>query len=608
MNTTALPSPHRRRTVIAALCAIATLTAVLGGEARPVTADSIHYIEFTLPEAGPLGSVSFIGDSVGIGAGRFSPTLPDHLAAAGWGPIRFHGVDGKRTGYPPDWPDYFNAVPTINQWRAAGWDSDTWIINLGANDSGYCRADVACAKASIMLVVDAIGPGHRIWWPKITRLYTHQYQADAWNAALDQVAAERADFFTWDWPAEMWAHPDIYGSWDGTHLYPDGYLHRSAVMAQVFTETLAHSVRTGTDAPLPTETGTASELLLPDPTRILDTRVDPPGRLGAGARLTVDLRAHVPDDATAVAINLTSVEPSGRGYLAAAPCDDATADTSSLNVDGTTRAAPTIVALSATGTVCVTTVVDTDVIVDLQAVFVPTGSDDAALRLTPLDVPLRLLDSRETGRRQIHTVSAPDGAAAVAVNLTLTGADAPGYAAAEPCATAPSGADGTSNVNTRPGATLAGAAFVPVADDGTFCVVTSMPVDLIVDLTATLAPDGELAFVPVPPTRLLDTRDGTGGWSPFHAAGDVLDVRAAPPGARAASGTLTMVRPARRGYLAGTPCGGTTASSAVNAGDDQVIANSITVGLDDTQRWCITAAVHTHTLFDVTGWWVPSEA
>ena len=214
-------------------------------------ADTVHEINFTIGGAGQLGSVSFIGDSVGIGAGRFSPTLPDHLIAHGGGPVRFHAVDGKRTGLPPGWPDHFNAVPMIDEWQAEGWDSDTWIINLGANDSGYCSADVACAKQAIMLVVDAIGPGHRIWWPKITRLYTHLHQANAWNAALDQVDAERDDFWTWDWPAEMRAHPDVYGSWDNTHLYPDGYRQRSAVMAQAFTDSVATARRVGGDVALP---------------------------------------------------------------------------------------------------------------------------------------------------------------------------------------------------------------------------------------------------------------------------------------------------------------------------------------------------------------------
>jgi hypothetical protein len=63
---------------------------------------------------------------------------------------------------------------------------------------------------------DAIGPGHRIWWPKITRFYTHEAQQNAWNQALDRVDQERDDFWTWDWPFEM-AHGG-YSSPDQTHL------------------------------------------------------------------------------------------------------------------------------------------------------------------------------------------------------------------------------------------------------------------------------------------------------------------------------------------------------------------------------------------------------
>ena len=42
-----------------------------------------------------------------------------------------------------------------------------------------------------MSLVDVIGPGHRIWWPKVTRFYVYEWQASAWNEALDRVAAER---------------------------------------------------------------------------------------------------------------------------------------------------------------------------------------------------------------------------------------------------------------------------------------------------------------------------------------------------------------------------------------------------------------------------------
>lgn len=604
---TAHRSARRRVRTLVAVAAVVAVGAATSGDAPRVEADNAHFIEYTTTTPGPLGSVTFIGDSVGIGAGRFAPRLSDHLEMLGWGPIRFHAVDGKRTGYPPGWPDYFNAVPLIDQWQAAGWDSDTWIINLGANDSGYCSRDVACAKASIMLVVDAIGPGRRIWWPKITRLYTYRHQADAWNAALDQVAAERPDFFTWDWPAEMAAHPDAYGSWDGTHLYPDGYRRRSLVMADVFTRTVARATRTGPDAPLPSPAAPPGELVIDRPVRVLDTRSDPPGRLRAGATIAVDLSARVPDGATAVALNLTAVRPSSGGYLTARPCadDDGEPATSSLNHSGRTRAAPTVVALSEDAHVCITTSTATDLIVDLQGAVVPPDASTDGLRLDPLATPRRLLDTRRSGRAPVLTVAVPGGHTAAVVNLTVARATSPGYAAAGPCLGEASGDDEPSNVNFGPGDTIAAAAFVPLDDDGTFCITTSAPADVVVDLTGTLAADGSLAFVPARPGRVLDTRDGHGGWSPVHGAGDVLDVLAAPPGAGAMTGTVTIVRPAQRGFVTAAPCGSDAESSSVNAAAGDTVANGVTVGLDGNQRLCLTASATGHTLLDVTGWWVP---
>lgn len=131
----------------------------------------------------------------------------------------------------------------------------------------------------------------------------------------------------------MRAHPDVYGSWDGTHLYPDGYRRRNLVMAHAFTDAVARATRTGPDAPLPAQAGPRSEVLLDTPVRVLDTRISPPGRLHAGSTLTDDLSGHVPTTATAVAIGLTAVRPAAEGYLAAFPCvgSGVPFETSSLN-------------------------------------------------------------------------------------------------------------------------------------------------------------------------------------------------------------------------------------------------------------------------------------
>lgn len=583
----------------AALLIAATAPTLLS--AGPATAvESVHFVERTIGTDGPLGSVTFIGDSVGIGAGRFHPSLDDHLLALGWGPVRFHAVDGKRTGYPPGWPDYFNAVPMIDEWQAAGWDSDAWIINLGANDSGYCGSDVACARASIMLVVDAIGPGHTIWWPKITRFYTLQHQADAWNVALDQIAAERDDFHTWDWPAEMGAHPDVYGSWDNTHLYPDGYRHRSAVMAHAFTAAVTTGRRVGGDETLPDPSGRPLGVVALEPRRAIDTRTEGGVRLAPGVPRQIALDRLIPASAQAVAVNVAMVDPSGPGFVTASACGATPGDTATVNSVGRTRAAGAIVALGDERTVCVTASVATDVIVDVQAAFVPASSA-AALRLAPLVAPTRLVDTRHTGRAEVLALATPAGAEMVAVNITVTGADEPAFVTAYPCADE---VPLVSNVNVLPGDTNAGAAFVTVGEGGAICVRSSASADVIVDLTATLDSDADLVYVPVAPTRMLDTRDATGGWAPMHGAGQMLDVGVAPQDARAVSATLAIVQPLGPSFLTAAPCGADTTTSSINAAAGDVVANGLTVGVT-AGRLCVTSRTAAHTVVDVNGWWVP---
>jgi hypothetical protein len=193
----------------------------------------------------------------------------------------------------------------------------------------------------------------------------------------------------------------------------------------------------------------------------------------------------------------------------------------------------------------------------------------------------------------------------VAVNLTAVDAEANGFAAAYPCGgTRPT----VSNLNYGPGEAVASAAFVPTSADNTICVRTNQTVDMVVDLTGTFSATG-LSFVPAPPSRMLDTRVGTGGWSPIHGSQQTLDVRVAPPGAKAVTGTLTMVRPLTRGFLAAfsaaTSCGPVPATSSVNNTAGNVLANSVTTGVSTSGRLCLFSNQTTQTVFDTTGWWIP---
>jgi hypothetical protein len=121
------------------------------------------------------------------------------------------------------------------------------------------------------------------------------------------------------------------------------------------------------------------------------------------------------------------------------------------------------------------------------------------------------------------------------------------------------------------------------------------------------------SLVPITPTRLLDTRDGTGGLSgaftnhaarTFQVSGGVV-----PNGARAVVGNLTVTGQTSGGYLyIGPTAVNNPTNSTLNfpVGDDR--ANGVTVGLSSTGTLSITfVAPHdgptAHAIFDVTGYY-----
>ena len=193
----------------------------------------------------------------------------------------------------------------------------------------------------------------------------------------------------------------------------------------------------------------------------------------------------------------------------------------------------------------------------------PTGG----AKFTPSSAdPARRHAHRRVVRRSIPVV-APAGATAVAVTLTVVNGATAGFVSAYPCGgTVPV----VANVNWGPGEIVAGAAFVPVAADGTFCVFANSPVDVVVDLTGTFGPTQTLRFVPSSPTRMVDTR-APGQWKGPIGRGQTIDVAAAPSDAVAVTGTLVLIEPYVDSYLTGTPCGvqpGQTSSvSAARLGD-----------------------------------------
>ena len=247
------------------------------------------------------------------------------------------------------------------------------------------------------------------------------------------------------------------------------------------------------------------------PGRLLETRVGPNwetvdgqfegvGRRSAGqvTEVVVADRGGVPADAGAVAVNLTVINPSARGYATLWPCGVDQPTTSSLNyMAGQTVANSAVVKVGTGGKVCIYTRQATDIVLDTTGFF-PNGSFGAL-------TPARLLESRSgtgfdtidgqfqgVGRRSAGQVTevvvadrggVPADAGAVAVNLTVINPSARGYATLWPC-----GVDQptTSSLNYMAGQTVANSAIVKVGTGGKLCVYTSRATDLVIDTTGHL--------------------------------------------------------------------------------------------------------------------------
>ena len=234
------------------------------------------------------------------------------------------------------------------------------------------------------------------------------------------------------------------------------------------------------------------------PTRLMDTRIGlgAAGRIAAGTVLPLQVAgvAGVPSGARLVALNVTSVFPSNAGYVTVYPCDSQMPVVSSLNPQpGAAKPNLVISPVAADGTVCLFTVTDVDLVVDITGYVAPS----AALKFTPT-APFRFTDTRDRNRPELNDgtggnvlemgnmlviqVAGQRGVAAnakaVSANFTVTGAATDGYLTAWPCGDRPA----TSTVNFTAGLPIANGAQMPLSASGQICVFVSNSAHVIVDI------------------------------------------------------------------------------------------------------------------------------
>jgi hypothetical protein len=239
------------------------------------------------------------------------------------------------------------------------------------------------------------------------------------------------------------------------------------------------------------------------PTRISDSRTPgaPATGVAPGTSITLPLPAGVAADATAVAINVTTVGGLRTGFFSVRPAGVESTMTSFMNPDGTgrPRAASVIVPVSPAGFV-VTTTAGGHVIVDLVGWFTGPSASDSGNGLFVPTAPTRLVDSRSNAPRLwpngTRELDVDFNAAAIATNVTLDRTDASGFVTAYPAGT-PLPTASTINafgVND----TVANFAITPISNRGS-AYFSDRGTDLIVDVTGYFTGAPMTATLPVPP-------------------------------------------------------------------------------------------------------------
>jgi hypothetical protein len=331
-------------------------------------------------------------------------------------------------------------------------------------------------------------------------------------------------------------------------------------------------------------------------------------------RLRIAGEAGLPADISAISANFTVARSAAAGYLTASNCAEANPSVSTLNFEADDAVPNQAIIPLDRGDVCLFASVDVDVIVDINGYV----SNAATQVLTPV-TPTRLLDTRggapltagTTMRVRVEggASPAPEAAVAVAINLTSTRADT-GWVRAFPCdVPEPS----VSSLNPLAGRDRANSVIVPTAADGTICLTSNVPTDIIVDITGWFGRQTGHRFVPVSPIRLADTRSthpGLNGGSGARMLEPGRELRVQVAGtrgiagdARAATVNVVAANGPGAGWLQVVPCGGASPVSNLNYPGWGAVANGATVMLDGSGSVCITTSTLTHVIVDVTGIW-----
>ncbi len=314
------------------------------------------------------------------------------------------------------------------------------------------------------------------------------------------------------------------------------------------------------------------------PVRILDSRNGTGGYSSPWAHedtrtVTVRGAAGVPSDADAVMLNVTVTDTTASSYLNAWPAGQPRPTASNLNWPaGDTRANLVVTKIGAGGAISIFNLSGSaHVVADVQGWF-DDGSDAKGDSLVAV-APTRILDSRTglggpatpwaaTTQRELTvrgTAGVPSDAEAVVLNVTVTDTAAPSYLTVWPAGESRPTA---SSLNWPAGDTRPNLVVAKVGAGGAVSIFNlDGAANVVVDVVGYFGPPGgPRRFSSFAPVRILDSRDGTGGFVTPLGPSTTRTVRVAgiagvPADAKAVLINVTVTNPTAAGYLTVWPSG-----------------------------------------------------
>lgn len=370
------------------------------------------------------------------------------------------------------------------------------------------------------------------------------------------------------------------------------------------------------------------------PLRLFDTRPEKPqgevsvtkAKVGGTRKLTVQVtgKGEIPSSGVAaVALNVTSTQQDGNGYVTVYPCTASVPGTSNLNFQpGVTVPNMVIAPVSADGKVCFYANTNTHLIADVSGWFAMEVGFAAMTPVRLFDTrpekpqgevsvtkskvgPSRTLSVKVTGKGGVPSSEV----SAVALNVTSTQQDGNGYVTVYPCSASVPEA---SNLNFQPGVSVPNMVIAPVSADGRVCFYANTNTHLIADVSGWFVEGAE--FTPLDPARLVDTRpekpQGEVTVSKRKVGGGYeLEIKVTGKGGvptsdvGAVSLNVTSTQQDANGYVTVYPCTDDVPdASNLNFRPGVTVPNAVIAPVSASGRVCFFASSNTHLIVDVAGW------